>query len=259
MQKTVVITGVSSGIGEAAVRLFTKEGWNVIGGARRVDRLEELALETGATMYELDITDDTSVKNFCTQIENCDALINNAGGAFGLERVVDASLENWAAMYEVNVLGTARMTQALFDQLLASGDGQIINVCSIASVVTYEGGGGYTAAKHAERALTQTLRKELLGLPIRVSEIDPGKAETEFSIVRFDGDEERAAAEYKGMTALNAEDIAEAILWVASRPSYVNVDSLQLTPRDQIAGYKIHRQSDNDLVDVTEQPEVKVQ
>ncbi len=244
MNKTVVVTGASSGIGEAAARLFAKEGFRVIVGARRMDRLKSLADEIGAIEHELDVTDIDSVEAFCNSIDECHVLVNNAGGAFGKELIAESVDEKWLDMFEVNVLGTMRMTRALLPKLIASGDGHVINMCSIASHFTYVGGAGYTAAKHAEHAVNDTLRKELLGEPVRVTEIDPGNVETEFSLVRFGGDAERAAEVNKGMTPLVAEDIAECVVWCATRPSHVNIDSLIVTPRDQVVGFAVNRSKD---------------
>jgi NADP-dependent 3-hydroxy acid dehydrogenase YdfG len=167
--------------------------------------------------------------------------VNNAGGALGLEPVAEADDERWRWMYDTNVLGTMRMTRALLPKLIASGDGHIVNVGSIAGLQAYDGGAGYTAAKHALVAVTETLRLELLGQPVRVSEVDPGAVETEFSIVRFDGDKARAEKVYEGMTPLTAEDIAQCIEFVVSRPSHVNIDQLVVKPRDQARAERVHR------------------
>ena len=169
-------------------------------------------------------------------------LLNNAGGALGLDSVAEAIDERWETMYQSNVMGTLRMTRALLPRLIASGDGHILNVGSIAGFETYAGGAGYTAAKHAVRALTLTLRKELLGKPVRVTEIAPGLVETEFSDVRFYGDEERAAGVYAGMTPLVADDIAECIVWAATRPAHVNIDEIVVRPRDQATAQLVHRE-----------------
>jgi NADP-dependent 3-hydroxy acid dehydrogenase YdfG len=161
-------------------------------------------------------------------------LVNNAGGAFGLDRIEDADLTKWQAMYDTNVLGALRVTQALLGPLRASGDALVVVIGSIAGLETYPGGAGYTAAKHAARAFTQTLRQEMFGEPIRVTEIDPGLVETEFSVVRFAGDSERAAAIYEGIEALTAEDIAECVAFAATRPSRVNIDRMVVLARDQL-------------------------
>jgi NADP-dependent 3-hydroxy acid dehydrogenase YdfG len=169
--------------------------------------------------------------------------VNNAGGALGADTISEADDERWKTMWETNVLGNLRMTRALLPALEASGDGHIVSVGSIAGFETYPGGGGYTAAKHAQRALTRTLRLELIGRPVRVTEVAPGLVETEFSKVRFDGDEERAKAVYEGMQPLLADDIAECITWAATRPSHVNIDELIVRPRDQAAATLVHRRT----------------
>lgn len=235
-----VVTGASAGIGEATVRALTHEGFDVIFGARRLERLERLAAETGGRAMALDVTDPKSIETFAAQVPTAHLLVNNAGGAFGLEPIDGADLTQWSAMFEVNLIGLARMTQALLPALRASGDGQVVNIGSIAGFETYSGGAGYTAAKHAVRAFTRTLRLELLGEPIRVTEISPGLVETEFSIVRL-GDRQRADEVYRGMTPLVAGDIADAIAWVATRPSHVNIDELVIRPRDQATAHHVHR------------------
>jgi len=184
---------------------------------------------------------DASVAEFARGLERVDLLVNNAGNAFGLEPIAEADLESWRAMYDLNVLGVLRVTRALLPKLLASDDALVVNLGSTAGIETYPGGGGYTASKHALRALTRTLRLELLGRPVRVTEISPGLAATEFSLVRFGGDAERAGKVYEGMTPLVAADIAETIVWVASRPSHVNIDEIVVRPRDQASSTLVHR------------------
>ncbi|BDZ61921.1 putative oxidoreductase Rv0484c [Demequina sediminis] len=241
-QRTAVVTGASSGIGAASARALAADGWRVIVGARRVDRLEALAGEIGATAIELDVTDQSSVDAFCARLDACDLLVNNAGGAFGSASIADADLDQWQAMYDVNVLGTLRMTKALLPALIASGDGQVITIGSIAAREPYRGGGGYNAAKHAVAALTRVLRIEMLGQPVRVCEIDPGMVETEFSLVRFDGDADKAAQVYQGLTPMAAEDIAEAVRWVAARPKHVNIDQMTILATAQISAQVAHRE-----------------
>jgi NADP-dependent 3-hydroxy acid dehydrogenase YdfG len=238
-----VVTGASSGIGAAAAARLAAEGFDVVLGARRVERLEKVAASIGgaARALPLDVTDAASVDAFCAEIGNCRLLVNNAGGALGRDAVAEADDEQWRAMYESNVLGTMRMTKALLPKLIASGDGHVITIGSIAGIEPYPGGAGYNAAKHAVRAVMDVLRMELLGQPVRVSEIDPGMVETEFSIVRFDGDEEQAAKVYAGMTPLTADDIADCIAWVATRPSHVDIDQLVVRPRDQARATMVHR------------------
>ena len=180
-----------------------------------------------------DVTDGAAVDALSAQLPRVDVLVNNAGGAKGLETVADADLENWRWMWETNVLGTLRVTRALLPKLIDSGDGLIVTITSVAAMEIYDGGAGYTSAKHAQGALHRTLRGELLGKPVRLTEIAPGAVETEFSLVRFGGDQQRADAVYEGMTPLVAADIAEVIGFVASRPSHVNLDQIVIRPRDQ--------------------------
>lgn len=210
-------------------------------GARRIDRLEAVAVECGATALRLDVTDPESVEAFTAQVPECDVLVNNAGGAFGLESIANADDEKWRSMYDTNVLGTMRMTRALLPKLLASGDGHVVNIGSVAGYETYDGGAGYTAVKHALRAVTATLRLELVGQPVRITEIAPGMVDTEFSVVRFDGDEGRAAQVYEGMTPLVADDVAACVTFAVTRPSHVNVDLLIVAPRDQARVQRVHR------------------
>ncbi len=175
-------------------------------------------------------------------------LVNNAGGAKGLAPVADADLEHWRWMWETNVLGTLRVTRALLPKLIDSGDGLIVTVTSIAALETYDNGSGYTSAKHAQGALHRTLRGELLGKPVRLTEIAPGAVETEFSLVRFDGDQDRADAVYQGITPLTAGDVAEVIGFVASRPSHVDLDQIVIRPRDQAPGSRFNRRAPQELV-----------
>jgi NADP-dependent 3-hydroxy acid dehydrogenase YdfG len=239
--KTAVITGASSGIGAATARVLAGEGYRTILAARRLDRLEALATEIGGEAVALDVTDPDSVAALAEQLESCDVLINNAGGALGLEPMADANEENWLGMYEANVMGTMRMTRALLPRLVASGDGHVVGITSIAAIETYRGGAGYNAAKHAQRATLRVLRLELLGQPVRVTEVAPGMVETEFSLVRFGGDEEAARRVYEGMTPLRAEDVAECIRWALAQPPHVNVDEIVVRPRDQATAADVHR------------------
>ncbi|MGW0044970.1 SDR family NAD(P)-dependent oxidoreductase [Rhodococcus sp. NPDC003348] len=231
--QVAVVTGASSGIGEATARTLAAQGFHVVVGARRVDRLERLAKDIGGTALELDVTDEDSVDAFCAVLPRVDVLVNNAGGAKGLATVMDADLDDWRWMWETNVLGTLRMTKALLPKLIESGDGLIVTITSVAAFEAYDNGSGYTSAKHAQAVLHRTLRGELLGQPVRLTEIAPGAVETEFSLVRFEGDEDRAAKVYEGITPLVAADVAEVIGFVASRPSHVNLDQIIMKPRDQ--------------------------
>ena len=238
-----VVTGASAGIGEATARTLAGQGFHVVAVARRADRIKELAAEIGGTAVVADITDDAAVGELAARLSRVDVLVNNAGGAKGLESVADASLENWRWMWETNVLGTLRVTRALLPKLIDSGDGLIVTVTSIAALETYDNGSGYTAAKHAQGALHRTLRGELLGKPVRLSEIAPGAVETEFSLVRFDGDQERADAVYAGITPLTPGDVAEVIGFVASRPPHVDLDQIVIRPRDQAPGSRFNRRA----------------
>lgn len=238
---TAVVTGASAGIGAATARRLADEDFDVVVGARRTDRLHDVADPIGATAAYLDVADPGSVERFCAAIDDCRLLVNNAGGALGLEPVAEADDERWRTMYESNVLGAVRMTRALLPKLVDSGDGHVITVGSIAGIEAYPGGGGYNAAKFAIHGVMQVLRTELLGQPVRVSEIAPGMVETEFSVVRFDGDEDRAAQVYEGMTPLTAADVADCIAWVATRPPHVNIDHLLVLPRDQATATRVHR------------------
>jgi NADP-dependent 3-hydroxy acid dehydrogenase YdfG len=239
--KTAVITGASSGIGAATARALAGEGYSTILGARRLERLERLAAEIGGEAIALDVTDPASVESFTSAVEACDVLVNNAGGALGLDSIVEADEEKWLSMYESNVLGQMRMTRALLPQLIESGDGHVVGITSIAAIEPYIGGAGYNAAKHAQRAMLRVLRQELLGEPVRVTEVVPGMVETEFSLVRFDGDEAAAAKVYEGMQPLSAEDVAECIRWALAQPPHVNIDEIVVRPRDQATATSVHR------------------
>jgi NADP-dependent 3-hydroxy acid dehydrogenase YdfG len=238
-----VVTGASSGIGAATARRLAAAGFDVVVGARRLDRLKEVAAASGARALPLDVTDDASVKAFVAEVPECRVLVNNAGGALGMDAVEHADLEQWRAMYEVNVLGTIRVTRAFLPALEASGDGLIVIIGSIAGFEPYEGGAGYNAAKHAELAARQVLRYELLGRRVRVCEVDPGMVETEFSLVRFGGDSHRAEEVYAGMTPLAAEDVAECVEFVVTRPAHVNIDQLVVMARDQASARRVHRRA----------------
>jgi len=239
--RTAVITGASSGIGAATARALSGEGFRTVLAARRLERLEALAAEINGEAIALDVTDPDSVAALAARVEGCDVLVNNAGGALGLESVAEADEEKWRQMYESNVLGTMRMTRALLPKLVKSGAGHIVSVTSIAAIETYRGGAGYNAAKHAQRATLRVLRLELLGQPVRVTEIAPGMVETEFSLVRFGGDEEAARRVYEGMEPLRAEDIAECIRWAVAQPPHVNIDEIVVRPLAQATAADVHR------------------
>jgi NADP-dependent 3-hydroxy acid dehydrogenase YdfG len=240
-RRSALVTGASSGIGAATVRSLAAAGFDVVAAARRVERCEEIAREVGGRALRLDVTDDDSVAEVARALPALDLLINNAGGAFGLEPVAEADEEHWRRMYETNVMGVMRVTRALLPALERSGNGHIVVMGSVSGVEVYPGGGGYTAAKHAAHAVTQTLRLELLGKPIRVTEVAPGLVETEFALVRFDGDAEKAAKVYEDTTPLSAEDVADAIAYVVTRPSHVDIDYLAIKPRDQATARDVHR------------------
>ncbi|TFV53343.1 SDR family oxidoreductase [Blastococcus sp. TF02A_35] len=240
--RTAVVTGASSGIGAATAARLAAEGFDVVLGARRVDRLEELAASTGARALPLDLTDAGSVAAFAEALDRVDVLVNNAGGAFDANRVEDADLESWARTYDVNVLGTVRLTKALLPALRASGAGDVLFVSSTAGLVTYEGGSSYTAAKHGVHALAGALRLELVGEPVRVIEVAPGMVHTdEFSLNRL-GSQEKADAVYRGVREpLVAEDVADCIAWALTRPHHVNIDLMVVRPRAQAAQHKVAR------------------
>lgn len=242
MQRVAVVTGASSGIGAATARRLASEGWSVVAAARRLDRLGALAASTpGIRPQALDVTDPRSVEALADAVSECDLLVANAGGAYDLTPLADADAETWARTYDVNVLGTVRTIQALLPALQAAR-GHVVLTGSTAGRWVYEGGGGYVAAKHALAALRDTLRLELVESGVRVSEVAPGMVRTEeFSLVRFDGDEAKAAAVYAGLDALTAEDVADAIVWVATRPAHVNIDLVQLTPQQQAGVSKVVR------------------
>ncbi len=246
--KTAVITGASAGIGEAAALLLAREGYRVILGARRTSRLEQVAARCSGTALPLDVCSAESVAAFAREISGpVDVLVNNAGGALGKEPLVGLDESKWLQMYQTNVLGLARVTKALWEHLLAAPLATVINIGSVAGEETYAGGAGYTACKHAVRALTETMRLEWLGLPVRVTSIDPGMVETEFSLVRFNGDTNAAGAVYAGMEPLVAEDIAEAIRWVVSLPGHVNIDRLVIKPRDQARVDRVFRRGGGNI------------
>lgn len=234
-KKIAVITGGGSGIGAAAAVALAEDGYHVVVAGRRVEKLEEVAARTGGAAIRLDVTDDASVEKFAAQVRelgNVDVLVNNAGGAHGLDTLREANLEDWQVMYDTNVLGVVRVTKALLP-LIDAAEGLIINIGSMASFTAYPGGSGYNAAKFGLRALTRAFRMEEVSNPIRITEIDPGRVATDFSLVRFKGDAAKADAVYADKLNLTAGDIAEAIRWVASLPKHMNIDTMNIMPRDQ--------------------------
>lgn len=235
-RRTAVVTGASAGIGEATARTLAAQGFHVVCVARREGPITDLAGEIGGTAVVADVTDQAAVTALADSLDRVDVLVNNAGGARGLEPVLEADIDKWRWMWEANVLGTLRMMRALLPKLIASGDGLIITVTSIAALEIYDGGSGYTSAKHAQGVLHRTLRSELIGKPVRLTEVAPGMVKTDFSLNRFDGDQERADKVYQGVTPLVAEDIAEVVGFVASRPAHVDLDLIVVRPRDQVTG-----------------------
>jgi NADP-dependent 3-hydroxy acid dehydrogenase YdfG len=240
-RRVALVTGASSGIGAATVRALAAAGFEVVGAARRLERVEVIARQVGGRALRLDVTDPNSVAEVAEALPEVSVLVNNAGGALGLEPVVEADEANWRGMYESNVMGVMRMTKALLPKLERSNDGHIVVIGSVAGVEVYPGGGGYTAAKHAAHAVAMTLRLELLGKPIRVTEVAPGMVETEFSLVRFESDEAKAEKVYEGITPLTAEDVADAITYVVTRPPHVDVDYVSIKPTDQATARDLHR------------------
>jgi NADP-dependent 3-hydroxy acid dehydrogenase YdfG len=239
---TAIVTGASAGIGAATARGLAAAGFHVVLGARRLERLEVIASDIGGTALPLDVTSPSSVAEFVAAVPSCRLLVNNAGGARGLEPVAAADEDHWRWMWETNVLGTLRLTKALLPALASSGDGHVVTVTSIAAYEVYDNGGGYTSAKHAQSALHRTLRGEHLGEPIRFTEILPGMVETDFSLNRFAGDAARADAVYADITPLTADDVADTIVWAATRPSHVNIDQIVLKPRAQASATRAHRE-----------------
>lgn len=238
---TVVITGASAGIGAATAERMANEGWNVVLGARRMERVEALAERTGGMALELDVRNEDSVRRFTEKAGRVEALVNNAGLALGLTPIAEFQEQHVRDMWETNVLGLLRVTRAMLPGIESSGRGHIVNVGSIAGFEAYPGGAGYTASKHAVRAISRTLRLELFGKPVRVTEVSPGLVETEFSLVRFEGDEAKAAKPYEGMTPLTADDIADCIAWALTRPQHVNIDEIVVRPVAQVSATQVAR------------------
>jgi len=243
--RVAVVTGASSGFGEATARSLAAEGFTLVVGARRMDRLAALAAETGARALSLDVRDLASIARFVESIGaeygHIDVLVNNAGLSAGLDPVAEGQDDDWVQMMETNVLGVLRVTRACLPLLRKAERAHIVNLGSVAGFEVYPGGVGYTASKHAVRAISKTLRLELLGEPIRVTEIAPGLAETEFSLVRFKGDRERAGGPYKGIQPLSGADVADCIVWAVTRPPHVNIDELVVRPIAQATARDVAR------------------
>lgn len=240
-RRVALVTGASSGIGAAAVRALSDAGFHTVAAARRVERCRELAEEVGGDALKLDVTDLESVAAMAEAFPDVAVIVHSAGGALGLEPVAEADEDKWREMFETNVIGVERVTKALLPALERGEGGHIVVIGSVAGVEVYPGGAGYTAAKHAVNALTRTLRLELLGKPIRVTEVAPGLVETEFSLVRFEGDEEKASQVYEGLEPLTAEDVADTIAFAVTRPPHVNIDYLAVKPTAQATARDVHR------------------
>jgi NADP-dependent 3-hydroxy acid dehydrogenase YdfG len=244
-ERIAVVTGASSGIGAASARGLARAGFHVVAGARRTERLQALAEEVGATTLALDVTDPASVEAFAAAVRerhgHADLLVNNAGTGVGLDPVADGRDDDWQAMMDTNVVGLLRVTRAFLPLLRAAPNAHIVNLGSIAGFEVYPGGAGYTASKHAVHAINDTLRLELNGEPIRITEIAPGMVETEFSLVRFRGDAERAGDVYAGVQPLTADDIADCIVWAVTRPAHVDIDYIVVRPVAQAAAHLVAR------------------
>jgi len=241
-----VVTGASSGIGAATAKALASRGYHVVAGARRVDRVRKVVGESGEAV-RLDVTDKRSVEEFVSAIEKrhrrIDVLVNNAGGALGLAPLAEANDDDWITMWQTNVLGLMYVTRACLPLLRKARHGHIVNLGSIAGFETYKGGAGYTAVKHAVRAISRTLRLELNGEPIRVTEVAPGLVETEFSVVRFHGDKKAARSVYAGLKPLTADDIAECIVFAVTRPPHVDIDEIVIRPVAQATSFQVARKT----------------
>ncbi len=252
--RSIVITGASSGIGKEVAFEFAKLGYRLFLGARRVDRLEEIIpdlIESGAESAKaihLDVTDQKSTENFSSQIleeiSSPDILVNNAGMVIGVDYIDQGNPSDWQKIIDTNLMGVLRISRCFLPAMKKSQTGQLIMIGSIAGHQPYEGGGAYCASKHGLKAITASLKLELCGTNIRVNSIDPGMVNTEFSLVRFKGDQEKADSVYRGVTPLSPKDIAECVTFVATRPPHVNIDDIIIMPTDQAAVYKVHRSVD---------------
>lgn len=246
-REIAVVTGASSGIGAATARAFVAAGFDVVVAARRRERLDALVDELGAdraTAVTVDVTVPGDVEALVAAAPNASVVVANAGGALGLEPITELDEAQWRTMWETNVLALARTARVFAPALEASGNGRFVTITSVAGHQTYPGGAGYTSAKHGAAAITDTLRVELLPAGVRVIEIAPGQVETEFSKVRFGGDEARAAAVYNGMTPLTADDVADAITWAVTRPPHMQVARIDLFPTQQASARDYARRSD---------------
>jgi NADP-dependent 3-hydroxy acid dehydrogenase YdfG len=246
LSSVAVITGASSGIGAATAIALGRHGYRIVVGARRLERIQRVAGEDGVALH-LDVTDEESVREFVTEVKRrfgrIDVLVNNAGGALGLNPIAEARDDEWIGMWKTNVLGLMWMTRACLPLLRKSKHGHIVNIGSVAGFETYRGGAGYTAVKHAVRAISRTLRLELNGEPVRITEIDPGLVETEFSLVRYHGDRKAAKAVYEGMKPLTAEDVADCIVFAVTRPPHVDIDEIVIRPVAQATTWMVARKA----------------
>jgi NADP-dependent 3-hydroxy acid dehydrogenase YdfG len=245
--RVALVTGASSGIGAATVRALAAAGFDTVAAARRIERCEELAREVGGRAVRLDVTDDASVAALAEQLDRVDVVVHSAGGALGLDPLEKADVEQWRWMYDANVLGVLRVHRALLPKLRASGNAHVVVLGSIAGFEVYPGGAGYTGVKHAVNALCRTLRLELVGEPIRITEVAPGLVDTEFSLVRFGGDADRAAAVYQGLTPLTAEDVADVVAFCVTRPPHVDIDHVVVKPVAQASATVSARREDPPL------------
>ncbi|WP_138413364.1 SDR family oxidoreductase [Sinomonas gamaensis] len=244
--RSAVVTGASTGIGEATVRALAAQGWRVFAVARRAERLERLAEETGAIPFPADIVEDDDVARLVAEVESrggIDTLVNIAGGARGTDWVAEAKTEDWEWMLRVNVVGTMKITRAFLPMLRAHGRGTVLNLTSVAGLVSYEGGGGYNAAKFAEHGMTRALRLEEAEHNVRVIEVMPGLVKTEeFSLMRLGGNAEAAEKVYEGVEEpLTAEDVADVVRYAVTVPHHVNLDDIVIRPVAQAAAHKLIR------------------
>ena len=253
--KVVLITGASSGIGRSCTRAFAEKGARLILAARRYERLEDLAVELNRKLGEdifffvLDVRDQPAVERAVTELpagwRDIDVLVNNAGLSRGLDKLHEGKLEDWEEMIDTNIKGLLYVSRAVIPGMVKRGEGHIINIGSIAGYEVYPGGNVYCATKFAVRALSKALRLDLNGTNIRVSEVSPGMVETEFSLVRFRGDKERAAKVYQGLTPLSPDDIADAVVYCATRPPHVNISEIMVMPTAQASATMLHRKPPN--------------
>lgn len=249
---TVFITGASSGIGMSCARMFAQEGANLLLCARRVDRLENLKNELLAQypdirihIFQLDVRDNNAVTNAIATLpdewKQIDVLINNAGLSRGLDKFQDSSMQDWEEMIDTNIKGLLYVSKAIVPGMIERGKGHIINIGSIAGREVYPRGHVYSASKHAVDAITKGLRMDLVDTPLRVTTVDPGLVETEFSVVRFRGNEEKAKAVYQNLVPLSPDDVADAVVWAATRPPHVQVADIVLFPTAQASAAVVHR------------------